>query len=143
MDTLSKADRSRRMALIKSAGNKSTEIAIIKQFRAMGVNGWRRNYKLSGRPDFVFPRLHLVIFIDGCFWHGCEKHRRIPKDNAIYWTTKILRNKKRDKDITRLFRKRGWRVLRIWEHEIENRRGVRRLVKRFSLLAENRLPSHE
>lgn len=120
------------MALVKARGNKSTELALIQQFRANGVKGWRRKWKLVGKPDFVFPMLRLAIFVDGCFWHGCTKHRRIPKSNSDYWIKKIKNNMKREKVTNKALRNYGWQVVRVWEHDIDNERGlkkIRRILK--------------
>jgi len=106
------------MAAIRSRGNKATELVLISIFRVNGITGWRRNLKLPGKPDFVFRRERLVIFVDGCFWHGCKWHCRLPQNNRRYWQNKIVRNETRDKETSRYLKKSGWRVLRIWEHSL-------------------------
>ncbi len=120
MDTLSKKERSDRMSLIKSKGNKSTELQLIQQFKVRKIKGWRRNYYLFGKPDFVFPKNKVAIFVDGCFWHGCSKHRRLPKTNIEYWSNKISRNIERDKLVTEFLQAKNWIVIRVWEHEIKD-----------------------
>lgn len=119
MDTFSKTERSKIMASVKSRNNKSTELRFLSILKEKGVTGWRRNYPLSGRPDFVFPRLKVVVFIDGCFWHSCPKHCRLPASNKDYWISKIERNRIRDKKTSKALRERRWTVIRIWEHEIK------------------------
>lgn len=69
------------------------------------------------RADIVFPRRHLAVFVDGCFWHGCPDHFVMPKANAEYWARKIARNVERDAETTARLIERGWLVLRFWEHE--------------------------
>ncbi|MBN9239960.1 MAG: very short patch repair endonuclease [Micrococcales bacterium 70-64] len=69
------------------------------------------------RADIVFTRLRLVIYIDGCFWHGCPLHYVRPKTNADYWLPKIERNVERDLEYSARLRDAGWTVLRFWEHE--------------------------
>jgi DNA mismatch endonuclease (patch repair protein) len=69
------------------------------------------------RPDVVFPRDRLVVFVDGCFWHGCPDHFRPPTTNRDYWNAKIARNIERDKRNTAELARAGWKVIRIWEHE--------------------------
>ncbi|MBI5309500.1 MAG: very short patch repair endonuclease [Actinobacteria bacterium] len=69
------------------------------------------------RPDVVFTRPRVAIFLDGCFWHGCPEHGSIPKTNAAYWLSKIARNRERDHQTDRLLGEAGWVVVRIWEHE--------------------------
>jgi DNA mismatch endonuclease (patch repair protein) len=112
--------RSEIMRRVKSRGNKSTELKMIKFFKEHGIKGWRRNYKVIGNPDFVFLKEKTAIFVDGCFWHGHDCRNTKPKDNAEYWDKKIARNKKRDADITVYFQNRGWNVIRIWECELKN-----------------------
>jgi len=69
------------------------------------------------RPDVVFTRVQLAVFIDGCFWHGCVEHKGRPKTNAHYWGPKITRNVERDRYQTEALTNAGWTVLRFWEHE--------------------------
>jgi DNA mismatch endonuclease (patch repair protein) len=73
---------------------------------------------LFGKPDFVFPKLRLAVFVDGCFWHRCPRHAVKPKQNAAFWRRKISANKARDRLVSRTLRRQGWSVLRIWEHEL-------------------------
>lgn len=69
---------------------------------------------MFGKPDFIFSKFRLAIFVDGCFWHGCPKHATKPKNNREFWLRKLSANKRRDKLVTRTLRKTGWRVIRIW-----------------------------
>lgn len=71
----------------------------------------------SPRPDVVFTRRRLAVFVDGCFWHGCPEHGRKPKRNAHYWAPKIERNIERDREQELRLRDAGWDVIRIWAHE--------------------------
>jgi len=117
-DVLSKAKRSQVMAAIRSEGNRATEGRLVAILREHGVTGWRRGQCLPGRPDFVFRRQKVAVFVDGCFWHACRWHCRMPKSNQTYWEPKISRNRRRDKEINQLLRERGWRVCRLWEHAL-------------------------
>jgi DNA mismatch endonuclease, patch repair protein len=117
-DTFSKRKRSQIMAAVKSNGNKATELKLISIFRANKILGWRRNRKIEGKPDFVFQKERVALFVDGCFWHGCPIHCRRPISNRSYWLQKITRNQKRDVAIQKKLREMGWHVLRIWEHEL-------------------------
>lgn len=119
MDTFSKTERSRIMASVKSRKNKSTELRFISILKDNDITGWRRNYPMTGNPDFVFSRLKIAVFIDGCFWHGCPSHCRMPSSNIDYWNNKIEKNMIRDKNITKALKIKGWQVIRIWEHEIK------------------------
>lgn len=69
----------------------------------------------------VLPKYETVIFIDSCFWHGCEKHCRLPSTRAKYWRDKIERNKRRDREVNRHYEERGWRTVRIWEHDLKKK----------------------
>src|SRR5262245_51877162 len=105
-DVFSKKKRSLVIAAIRSKGNKDTELNLATTFRAARITGWRRDARLLGRPDFVFPRERLAVFVDGCFWHGCPKHGRNPSSNRSYWLPKLLRNKQRDMQVKRALTKR-------------------------------------
>lgn len=134
-DVFSKQLRSQVMARVLSRGNRSTEGPAIKLFRAHRCTGWRLSFRLYGKPDFVFPKQKLAIFIDGCFWHGCPHHCRMPSSNVRYWRAKIARNRTRDKLVSTTLKHRNWKVLRIWEHEFDEpgrvlRRVVQALVQR-------------
>jgi len=107
------------MAAVRSKGNRATELKLISIFRAGGITGWRRNQPLPGKPDFVFRKERLAVFVDGCFWHGCRWHCRMLKSRIDYWSPKISRNRRRDKKVRNLLRRGGWYVLRIWEHSLE------------------------
>ena len=119
-DVLTKSKRSAVMAAIRSTGNKVTELGLARIFRAHGIKGWRRHLPLPGKPDFVFQKERVAVFVDGCFWHGCPKHLRMPKSNKAYWRRKIATNRMRDVRVRRVLRQGGWRVVRIWEHELKN-----------------------
>jgi DNA mismatch endonuclease (patch repair protein) len=130
-DVISVEDRSVLMARIRSHGNKSTELKLIEIFRANRITGWRRKQNLVGKPDFVFRESRVCVFVDGCFWHGCPKCYRAPGSNTTYWSAKIERNRARDRLVSRTLKASGWRVLRVWEHELAGKvRG--RLLSRFS-----------
>jgi DNA mismatch endonuclease, patch repair protein len=111
---------SRRMRAIREKGNRSTE----RRFRALlvraGIRGWQLHPKgMIGKPDFVFQGRQVVIFVDGCFWHGCPQCGHVPTVNKPYWSAKIERNQSRDREYDRRLQELGFRVLRIWEHELE------------------------
>ena len=115
------------MASVKSKNTKTTELRFVSILKEKGITGWRRNYKLTGKPDFVFPRLKIAVFIDGCFWHGCPRHCRMPSSNTNYWNSKNQKNITRDKKISKTLKIIGWQVIRIWEHEIKNNKFNRKL----------------
>ncbi len=102
-DRITKEQRSRNMSAIKARGNKSTEMKVVNYFRDHGITGWKRHYKkIFGNPDFVFLNNKVVLFIDGCFWHGCPSHYYTPKTNKKFWSDKIKSNKKRDKNVNKI-----------------------------------------
>ena len=115
------------MRAVKSSGNRSTELKLIEFFRAHKITGWRRNYSLFGKPDFTFPKKRVVVFADGCFWHGHTCRNLSPSANKEFWEKKIDRNKKRDRLVSRELRKKGWSVVRIWECEIKKKIPARKV----------------
>src|SRR5437879_2804676 len=98
-DVFTKLKRSQVMAAIHSRGNKATELKLASILRAAGITGWRRHQPLPGCPDFIFRRQRVAVFVDGCFWHGCRWHCRMPKTRIDFWKQKIARNKKRDRAV--------------------------------------------
>jgi DNA mismatch endonuclease (patch repair protein) len=119
-DVFTKKKRSQVMAAIRSRGNKATELRLAAILRAAGITGWRRHQPILGHPDFIFRRERLAVFVDGCFWHGCRWHCRMPRDNRPYWQKKISRNAARDQATNKLLRRAGWRVIRIWGHSLSS-----------------------
>jgi DNA mismatch endonuclease (patch repair protein) len=128
-DILSKKKRSVLMSKIRSTGNKDTELALAKIFRANKITGWRRHGQLPGKPDFVFRVARVAVFVDGCFWHGCPVHCRRPKSRRAFWNAKIARNMRRDRLVKRLLRKRGWKTVRVWEHALAHPNSVVKRVQ--------------
>ena len=117
-DNLTRQKRSKVMAAITSTGNRATELRLATILRTNSITGWRRHQALAGKPDFIFRRERFAVFVDGCFWHGCPRHCRMPKSRQNYWKPKIARNKARDKAIRHALVAAGWRVYRIWEHSL-------------------------
>lgn len=119
MDRFKKATRSKIMSAIRSTGNKSTEWRFRAALVSSGICGWKMHLKeLPGNPDFVFKKEKLVVFVDGCFWHGCPKCYRRPFSSRKYWDSKLNKNKKRDILKNKNLISLGWSVLRFWEHEV-------------------------
>ena len=117
-DIWPKEKRSAVMKLVRSKGNKQTELQLKTQLRRNGISGWRRHLPLPGKPDFAFPRQKVAVFVDGCFWHGCPRCYKAPKSNRRFWREKRLYNQAHDKSVNRRLRLRGWRVIRIWQHSL-------------------------
>ena len=102
-----------------------------------GFRGWKIHAKeLVGNPDFSFHNSRVVIFIDGCFWHGCPLCGHTPKTNQEYWSAKLARNKERDKRNTRQLRKQGFKVIRIWECALKKNptRALRRIKEGLKII---------
>ena len=124
--------RAQLLSRVRSRGNETTEQRLASLLRRSGLSGWRRHLPLPGRPDFVWPSLGVVVFVDGCFWHGHDCGKNIsPKTNSDAWQTKIHGNKARDRRVTRVLRDRGWLVLRIWECRLSRERA--RCIRRIKL----------
>lgn len=96
------------------------ELQVRKRLHALGYR-----YRVDRRPlpdhkfkgDLVWSGRRLVVFLDGCFWHGCSIHGTTPKSNTDWWRSKIQGNRERDERVDRLLREQGWTVLRFWEHD--------------------------
>lgn len=136
-DIFDKAKRSAVMALIRSRGNRATELRLIAVMREHGITGWRRNARVFGRPDFVFRRERVAIFVDGCFWHGCPRHGTMPANNRAFWKAKLARNAVRDREVTRELRKAGWRVVRVWECALTRARSTGTAARIVRALTED------
>ena len=109
------------MADVFDKEKRSSIIKLIQVFAENGITGWRRNYQVKGHPDFVFPKRKIAVFVDGCFWHGHDCRNTRPSDNQEYWQKKRERNIQHDLEVTELFEKRGWTVIRIWECELKKK----------------------
>ena len=144
-DVFTPAKRSEVMSRIRGRGNRETELALARVLRKSGITGWRRqrvirvnaqratfNVQRSRlsvgrstffrvRPDFLFPKLRVAVFVDGCFWHGCPRHATWPAHRAAWWRRKLEGNQARDRKVNRALRAGGWQVVRIWEHELSER----------------------
>lgn len=117
--------RSENMRAIKARRNRTTELRLRAYMVTLGIRGWQvRPRNLEGNPDFVFRRNKVVLFVDGCFWHGCPKCGHIPKTNRAYWQAKIARNRARDARTTRKLRRSGFHVVRLWECDLRQRPNV-------------------
>lgn len=137
-DWLTREQRSRNMASIRSKDNTTTEHVFLSILRQAGISGWRRHLNLPGKPDFVFRSQRLAVFVDGCFWHGCPRCYRLPQDNRAYWKKKFTGNRRRDCRRSRELRSLGWRVLRIWEHALKSPRDRLHVLKRLRVALRER-----
>lgn len=117
VDRLSPEQRRRCMSRVRGRDTKP-EMLLRKALWARGVR-YRLHADLPGKPDLVFTGKRLAVFVDGCFWHGCPIHGEIPVSNRAFWEKKLGDNVARDKRIDARLSEIGWRVLRIWVHEIK------------------------
>lgn len=128
MDNLKPEQRKKNMQNIRSADTKM-EISIRSILHRKGYR-FRKNVKtLIGKPDIVLHKYKTVVFLDSCFWHQCPYHSNIPSSNKTYWIPKLKRNKLRAKEVNKELRKKGWSVLRFWEHQVRN--DVHAVVKKI------------
>ncbi len=118
-DIFSKKKRSEIMSKVRSKDSK-IEVEFRKKLWKAGFRYRKNSTKYFGKPDIVLPKYKTVIFIDSCFWHGCKKHSSIPKTRKKFWETKIERNRERDQEVSKYYKKQGWNIFRIWEHNLKN-----------------------
>jgi len=116
-DVLTRSQRSYCMSRVRDR-NTAPEVRLRKLLWRAGMR-YRLQSKLPGKPDMVFVRSGVAVFVDGCFWHRCPKHATLPKTNFAFWRQKLGANVKRDSVVNDQLRKLGWSVIRIWSHEIE------------------------
>jgi len=137
------------MARIRARGNESTELAFMRLLRGHSITGWRRHMGITlpkpgrsngdskppmVRPDFVFPKVKVAIFLDGCFWHGCPLHGTSPSSNSAFWSKKLAANRQRDRRVDRQLRAKRWSVIRVWEHQLND---GRRLISKVRAALTN------
>jgi len=140
MDKYSRQKRSEVMSAIKSKGTK-LEKKLKSGLDSRRIKGYKQNCdEIYGRPDFVIKKARIAIFLDSCYWHGCPKHLRMPSSHQDYWESKIERNYKRDRAVSKELRSEGWRVIRIWEHSLNNPKTlqwwltrIKNLITQYSL----------
>ena len=120
-DKISVEQRSRIMSRIRSKNTKP-EMLVRKHLSSRGYRYRLHDKKLPGKPDIVLPKYKSVIFVNGCFWHrhrGC-KYAYNPKSKVKFWNQKFTQNIERQKEVTKQLRKLKWKVLVIWECEVNN-----------------------
>lgn len=132
MDTLTRAERSHRMSLIRSKNTKP-EVALRSMLHAQGYRFRIHRRDLAGSPDVVFPSRRKVIFVHGCFWHGHEgcKVANVPKTRTEYWQLKFAKNKARDRKNEDRLRDLGWNIMVVWECELREKSKLLKRVAAF------------
>jgi DNA mismatch endonuclease (patch repair protein) len=116
-DVLTQEQRRLNMSHIR-AKNTGPEVKLRKLLFAHGTRGYRIHFDLPGKPDIVFTKKKIAIFIDGCFWHKCPICFKEPETRNEFWMKKIQSNIDRDKKVNAQLKTEGWTILRLWEHEI-------------------------
>lgn len=116
-DVLTPEQRKYNMSRIR-AKDTSPELKLRRLLWENGIRGYRIHYNLPGKPDIVFTKKKTVIFVDGCFWHKCPECFSEPATRKDFWMKKINSNVDRDKHVNKELERQGWKVIRIWEHEI-------------------------
>ena len=135
MDRVSKATRSRIMASVRSTGNRTTEVLMGKLLWNSGLRGYRKHWRVPGKPDFAWPGRKIALFVDGCFWHGCPRCNRPSKSNLAFWRKKIVDNQRRDSKVCRQLRRQGWKVKRVWECRVMSLSTLESIQSLFSAQA--------
>jgi DNA mismatch endonuclease (patch repair protein) len=135
-DNLSVAERSRLMARIRGKDTKP-EMVVRRYLHAAGLRFRLHRRELPGRPDIVFPGRRAVVFVHGCFWHGCpaciDGQRRV-KSNTQYWIDKVLYNQERDTRNRETLQALGWKVIVVWECETDDPGRLAAVVKQLGAL---------
>lgn len=117
-DCFSSDKRSEIMSRVRSKDTRP-ELRLRSALWRKGLR-YRKHYRVEGTQiDLAMPGRALAIFVDGCFWHGCPEHYSEPKTNTAFWRSKVAANRRRDRAADKRLRNNGWRVLRIWQCEIE------------------------
>jgi DNA mismatch endonuclease (patch repair protein) len=133
-DTLTKAERSRRMSLIRGKDT-SPELIVRRLLFAMGYRYRLHVKSLPGSPDIVLARYHAVVLVHGCFWHRHQKRgcrlARLPKSGLDFWLPKLESNRLRDIRVKVALRRLGWRVAEVWECELKNPSSLQRRLRYF------------
>lgn len=129
MDRVTQQVRSKIMALCGSRDNRTTERRMSSLLWSTGLRGYRKHWRVTGTPDFAWPRLKVALFVDGCFWHGCPHCRRYSKSNKTFWNLKVKNNRARDKRVAAKLRRQGWRVVRVWECSVRKARTLGRIER--------------
>jgi DNA mismatch endonuclease (patch repair protein) len=134
-DNLNPSDRRKTMQAVKGK-NTGLERKLFSMLAGMGIQGWHKNVAdIKGKPDVVFDKQRIVIFVDGCFWHGCPSCKgKTPVNNFEYWNHKVTKNKARDKKTRNELIGEKWRVVRIWEHDMRDRKSRQEIRSRIRSL---------
>ena len=132
MDNHTKSQRSYNMSRIRSTNSKPEEV-VRKYLFSQGFRYRKNDKRYPGKPDIVLPKYKTVIFVHGCFWHMHDCGRFVwPSSNVEYWEKKIYRNVDRDKERTEKLQADGWKVLTVWECELNKKNRDQTLIRLVS-----------
>ncbi len=120
MDNLTPEQRRLNMQRIHSTGTQA-ELLLMGELKKRGLSFTTYDKTVIGKPDIVFPERKVAVFVDSDFWHGNPKRFIAPQTNVEYWTRKIERNKKRDRQVNSQLKKEGWHVVRVWDYDVKRR----------------------
>ena len=130
-DIFSKKKRSEIMSKVRNKDSK-IEIALRKALWKEGFRYRKNSTKYFGKPDIVLLKYKTVIFVDSCFWHGCKKHGSMPQTRKNFWQTKITRTVNRDKEVNQDYKNKSWKVIRVWEHKINDSKKIHKIILKIS-----------
>ncbi|HBI17693.1 MAG TPA: very short patch repair endonuclease [Candidatus Moranbacteria bacterium] len=135
VDIFSKNKRSEIMSKIKAKETK-LEIRFRKELWRAGFRYRKNAHGYYGKPDVLLKKYKTVIFIDSCFWHGCKKHFKLPATKKEFWKIKIERNKQRDNEVNRYYKKNNWIIIRIWEHQLRENKNffIEKIIKKIKMI---------
>jgi DNA mismatch endonuclease (patch repair protein) len=120
VDNLTRQKRSKVMASIRGKDT-NPELAVRRSLWKAGVRYRVQDRSVPGTPDISNKTKRVAVFIDGCFWHGCRVCYREPTSNVSFWRAKLEHNKERRRDVRRVLKSTGWKVLEYWEHDVKSR----------------------
>ena len=133
MDNLTPAQRKKNMQNIRSKGTKP-ELILMSELKKLKIYFATYAKNIIGKPDIVFRRKKIAVFVDSDFWHGHKTRFVMPKTNKDYWEKKIANNKKRDRKVNKTLKSADWKVIRLWEYDIKKntKKCVNRILKEYS-----------
>ena len=137
MDVMTPEQRYRAMAHNRGRTHLEKKLASalwVRGVRYLTDKGYKARYghRLSGHPDLVFVGRRITVFVDGCFWHGCSVCDTGVDRSSEFWQRKVFANRERDRRITERLEKDGWRVVRVFEHDIKTKVGLQTMTERLA-----------
>jgi DNA mismatch endonuclease (patch repair protein) len=126
------------MSAIRSKGNKTTELVVRMALVRAKISGWEMHpFDIKGTPDFYFRTRRVAIFVDGCFWHGCERCGHTPRTRSEFWAAKFERNHSRDLANVAALTQAKIKVLRVWEHQLKTPEGIVEVIRETKAIVKH------